>query len=294
MAQQVGGADPDQPSWVIHSGCQGVERGTHSTQDGRRGIAAQPGERILTEAQQTLALRDMPAAEREHTEALWADDAHVLPVAYVRGYFKAELDATGKVEFRQVGGYDVTPDESSLRLPNISTASSDTGGAYDMYMSISIWRTSTKGTYEWGVETYSDWRAGQSGAGALCNQAEDTLSASWAGDLRIHSKSGSGRYNSGIVPFSIYLSDVTNNEGLGYSFREWADLGSSCWLMDYARFATYIREDTWKSRTDNVSGQYLHSKGGSSYSLSYRNASFTISPNDSNKWTAAVVTSFSH
>ncbi len=258
-------------------------------------LAALPGERVLTAEQQALALEGMPATEREHTAALWADHAHVVPVAYVRAYFALERDEDGSERLVQVGGYDVGPADSALRLPNVKTAGSGTGGRYDMYMSVSIWRTSNSGVYEWGIETYCDWRKGANGADALCNQVEDTISTSWAGDLYLYSDSGSGRCSSLLTPIYMYRSDMTPNEGVGWSYKEWMSVQPACFLEDYARFAAYIRESTWKNRTDNVASQYLHSKGGTAeYTLSYKDASFTIVPANSNQWSAAAYTSFTH
>lgn len=260
-------------------------------------LVPMPGERILTEAQQARALEGMPAAERERLEVIFDDSANYLPVAYTRAYFAVVTNADGTTALQQVGSFD--DPGSNLRIPSgpttstTSASTSGTGGNGDLYMSVAVWRTSTPGVYEWGIENYFQWN-GISNMDP-CNAVEESFGTSWAGDLYLYSDNWTGWWY--FDPSSVYMyrSDATPNEGVGWSFAEWQPWATSCDHVRQGRAAAYIRETSWQGRTDNVVHKYVHTKGGTgSYTLGFSNASITVSPNDSNQWSAAAYASFSH
>ena len=258
-------------------------------------VTPMPGELILTEAQQAQALGGMPAEERERLQAVFDDPEAFLPVAYTRAFYRVVPDGQGGERVEQVGSYE--DPKSQLRIPStLTAASSGTGGAYDLYISVAVWRTSTTGVYEWGIESYFDWR-GSNGAD-FCNQNVDRFGTSWAGDLYLSSDNWNGKYNTidGVTnDLDLYRSDATPNEGVGWAFHEWKPwVQTSCVQADWGRAAAYIRETSWAGRTDNVVHRYFHTKGTTSYSLSFYNASITITPGDSNQWSAAAYADFSH
>ena len=238
----------------------------------RPALAAMPGEQVLTAAQQAEALAGMTPEERAHLSKIWSDPAN-LPVAYTRALFEVTTDPAGRTIVRPVGGYDVTT--GALRLPNtLTAASSGTGGAYNLYISISVWRTSASGVYEWGTENYFQWTGAPPDA---CNTVEESFGTSWAGDLYLNSDNWTGWYYLDTVDsVPMYRSDFTANEGVGWSFNEYHfwPRPDACDYVYQGRAAAYIREPNWQNRTDNVGIKYVHTKGGTlSYSLSFLNAS---------------------
>lgn len=259
----------------------------------RPALAAMPGEQVLTAAQQAEALAGMTPQEGAHLSKIWSDPAN-LPVAYTRALFEVTSDSAGHTVVRPVGGYDVT--SGALRLPNtLTAASSGTGGAYNLYISIAVWRTSASGVYEWGTENYFKWTGAPPDA---CNSVEESFGTSWAGDLYLNSDNWTGWYYLDTVDtVPMYRSDFTANEGVGWSFNEYHlwPRPDACDYVYQGRAAAYIREPSWQNRTDNVGIKYAHTKGGTpSYSLSFLNASISVNPNDSNQWSATAYASFSH
>ncbi len=257
--------------------------------------AVMPNEMVLTEAQQEKALMGMSAGERARREAQWSDPS-VLPVSYARAYFVLEPDGKGGYAPVEVGGPD-TDDAPNFHVPTLATAATTgTGGRYDLYISIAVVRMTCSGCYQWGIDNWADWKGGTGMDWA--NGAEDMIGTSWGGNLWLNSDSYAGEYNSyGTTPkkLDIYRSDVTAGEGVGWSFHEWTDFSQCCTKsMNWGDGTAYIRESSWKYTTDNAVHKYFHTKGSNSYSLTFYNAGITISPNDSNQWSAAAFASFSH
>lgn len=93
----------------------------------------------------------------------------------------------------------------------------------------------------------------------------------------------------------ITRSDVTPNEGVSWTFHEWIDQSQCCTRnMVWGDGTAYVRQNSWKNRTDNVVHKYFHTFGLSgSFSLSFYNATATISPS-SDQWSASAFASFSH
>lgn len=255
--------------------------------------AVMPGEQVLTAAQQAQALAGMTPEERAHLSEIWSDPSN-RPVAYARALFAVTTDSKGNPVVRPVGTYEATT--SALRLPNIqAAASSGTGGAYNLYVSIAVWRTSASGVYEWGTENYFKWTGAPPDA---CNSVEESFGTSWAGDLYLNSDNWTGWYYLDTIDsVPMYRSDFTANEGVGWSFREFHfwPRPDACDYVYQGRAAAYIREQTWQNRTDNVGIKYVHTRGGTaSYSLSFLNAVITVNPNDANQWSATAFATFSH
>jgi len=260
------------------------------------GPTRMPDEMVLTEAQQDEALRGMGPEERERRAARWADPT-VLPVSYSRAYYRLEDDGTGRKVPVQVGRTDGS-ETPNFRVPNLDTAaSSGSETRYDLYISVAIVRMTCSGCYQWGIDNWVDWKGGT--GMDYANGAEESFGTSWAGNLYLHSDTRTGEYNkccgTPIKKLDIYRSDATANEGVGWSFHEWGDVSQCCTKsVNWADGTAYIRETSWKSRTDNVVHKYFHTKGNSSYSLSFFNAGITISPGDSNQWSIAAYATFSH
>jgi len=263
----------------------------------RPGVARQPGEAVLSRAQMDKALQGMSPAERERRAERWADPAN-LPVAYGRAYFKFVRDRAGKLVPMQIGGYEPGTESSNLRLPSLDTAAtSGSGSRYDLYISVAVVRQTCSGCYQWAIDNWADWR-GTSGNGI--NLAEDSFGTSWAGDLYLHHDTYTGKYmplgDGTVRNLDIYRSDATPNEGVGWSFHEWWRPCGQC-TGTYANWAdgtAYIRENSWKSRTDNVINKYFHTTNtGDTYSLTFYNAGISITP-ASNQWSVAAYASFSH
>lgn len=262
------------------------------------GPTRMPDEMILTKAQQGEALRSMGPEERERRSARWADPT-VLPVAYSRAYFVLEDDGSGHTTPVEVGRTDGS-EKPNFRVPNLDTAATTgSGGRYDLYISVAVVRMSCSGCYQWGIDNWVDW-TGRTGMD-FANGVEESFGTSWAGDLTLNSDTYAGEYNKCCSStlakqLDIYRSDATPNEGVGWSFHEWADYSQCCTKsVNWADGTAHIRETSWKSRSDNVVHKYFHTKGGTAgYSLSFFNAGISITPADSNQWSVAAYATFSH
>ena len=261
------------------------------------GPTRMPDEMVLTKAQQDEALRGMGPQERERRAAQWADPA-VHPVSYSRAYFVLEDDGAGGEKPVEVGRTDGS-EAPNFRVPNLDTAATTGSGTrYDLYISVAVVRTACSGCYQWAIDNWADWK-GNTGKD-YANNIEDMIGTSWAGDLTLHHDTYTGEYNAccgtPIKKLDIYRSDATPNEGVGWSFHEWTDQSQCCTKsMNWGDGTAYIRQTTWKSRSDNVVHKYVHSKGGTAgYSLSFYNAGVSVTPADSNQWSVAAYATFSH
>lgn len=261
-------------------------------------LARQPGELVLSRAQMDEALRGMHPDERERREKRWADPSN-LPVAYARAYFELVPDPSGELVPVQVGGYAPGTEDSNFRIPSLDTAAtSGEGGLYDLYISVAVVRQTCSGCYQWAIDNWADWR-GTNGMNNA-NLAEESFGTSWAGDLYLHADTYTGKYmplaDGTVRNLDIYRSDATPNEGVGWSFHEWYRPCGQCagTPANWADGTAYIRETSWKSRTDNVVHKYFHTTTtGDSFSLTFYNAGITITPTN-NQWSVAAYASFSH
>ena len=254
-------------------------------------IRAKEGERTLSPAQQARALAGMTPEERKHLGELWSNRRDILPVAYTRTLIK---------DGRVVGGYEETAATSALVIPNTLTADgTGTGGAYDLYMSVAVYRLGGSG-YRWGIETYFQWN--NTGSMDPDNRDEDSLGTYW-GDNSLYAvgDTWSGRTNTGTSLY-MYRSDISQTgNGLGHSFREMihgnfvsCGAGTSCIYARWGRTNITVSQNSWKGRTDQVGAKYVHSKGtGISYSLSIGGFGISVSPT-ANQWSAVAYTNISH
>jgi hypothetical protein len=265
-------------------------------------ISAMPGEKPLTRAQMDHALSGMGPEERASRSRRWSDPSF-LPTSYSRAYFKIEKAANGTSSAKLVAAYSTDATVSALTATaldsRIVAAGTGSGGRYDLYLSIATARRSCSGCYEFYIDNWADWQ-GTYGMDQY-NLAEESYGTSWAGNMYLYRDSMSGAYDRAgdgtIFPADIYRSDATPNEGVGWSFHEWKRPCGQCTGLglNWADGTAIIRESYWHYATDNVANKYLHSKAtGSSYSLTFYNAGITISPVDSNQWTAACFATLTH
>lgn len=266
----------------------------------RVAIAAMPGERTLSESQIQKALAALWPEEREHLAAKWADRTKILPVAFTLTYYDVRLDKQGREKLVPILQSSETSEDSALVLPDTRLAGTGTGSRYELAIAIWIGRTNYSG-YEWQVEASFDWANDSFPAHMnVGNRSEDMFGVSWAGNLTIN------RDNSNVYMYSpscngntqgyIYRSDVTPNEGIGWSFRESAACGAVLFEhVDRGRGGVFIRETSWKSTSSNIAMKYVHTyaAGETSYSLSFLNASISYAPT-AETWSAAAYTTFSH
>lgn len=260
----------------------------------------QPGEVVLTEAEQTEILRGADEAERARLASMFGDEDRYLPVAYTRAHYRVAVAADGTVTVTEVGANAPRPG-SNLRLPDLRTsATSGTAGRYDLYTSVGIARLSGSG-FRWVVANFFRWQ-GSNGIDP-CNTNEDSIAAAWAGGLALYDDSALGyyqRYGSTITPLDIYRSDVDPNLGVGWSFHELKQRNSQiCTNVNWGEGDAYISEPSWQARTSNVTMKYVHTKGFTSYSLGFGlpgglSPRISVSPADANQWSVAAFATFSH
>lgn len=266
----------------------------------RTAVAAMPGERTLSETQIQSALAALWPEEREYLAAKWADRTKILPVGFTLTYYDVRLDDQGRQELVPIYQSRETSEDSALVLPDTRLAGTGTGGRYELAIAIWIGRTNYSG-YEWQVEASFDWANDPFPPHMnVGNRSEDMMGVSWAGNLAID------RDNRNVYMYQpscdgatqgyIYRSDVTPNEGIGWSFRESAACAAVTFEhVDRGRGGVYIRETSWKSTSSNIAMKYVHTyaAGDVSYSLSFTNASISYSPT-AETWSAAAYTTFSH
>ncbi len=242
----------------------------------------------------------MPPKEREERAARFADP-NSIPVAYSQAYVRVDRDAAGKETPVVVGGNaEYGP---NLHLSSLATAAT-TGNAsrYDLYISVAVVRQTCSGCYQWAIDNWVSW-SGSSPTGLnCCNASEETFASAWAGGLYLWTDTKSGVYMPDAVGHvysaDIYRSDVSPNAGVGWSFHEWRQTcGMGCFVpLDWADGTSYIREDSWASRTDNVVNKYFHTFPvfSTSYALGYPGGvSVSISPTN-DQWSIAAYAAFSH
>jgi hypothetical protein len=263
-------------------------------------IERQPGEIVLTEAEQAHVLRGADVNERGRLAAIFRDDTRYLPVAYTRAYYQVTVSPDGGTTVTEVGASRRTPG-SNLRLPRLDTAaSSGSTGRYDLYASVGIARLGGPG-YRWVLVSYFKWN-GSNGMDA-CNLNEDSIAAAWAGGLSLYSDSSYGyyhRFGNITSPLDIYRSDVAPNLGVGWSFHELKQRGSQiCTSANWGEGDAYISEPSWQFKTSNVTMKYVHTKASTSYSIGFGlpggvSPSISVSPADGNQWSTAAYATFNH
>jgi len=263
-------------------------------------IERQPGEIVLTEAEQAHVLRGADEDERVRLAAMFRDDERYLPVAYTRAYFQVTVTPDGRATVTEVGAAQPTRG-SNLRLSALAAAaSSGTTGRYDLYASVGIARLGGPG-YRWVIASYFKWN-GSKGIDA-CNLNEDSIAAAWAGGLALYSDASYGYYQpfgGTVSPLDIYRSDVAPNLGVGWSFHELKQRGSQiCTNVNWGEGDAYISEPSWQFKTSNVTAKYVHTKASTSYSLGFGlpggvSPSISVSPTDGNQWSVAAFATFSH
>jgi hypothetical protein len=250
-------------------------------------VVPQPGELRLTPEERQRAVAGMRPGEKDVLGIEFADP-NLLVAAYTRRLFALDRHEDGSVTLEPVGINRKAPG-SRLDIPSLEAAGP--GGYYDLYISVSVSRSRNCCPYEWRITNYFDWR-GRNGM-HCCNAEPDRVGSSWAGDLYLQADKSSGVYTGTGQSIDIWRSDFTPNEGIGWSFRE--HLNS--WGTQYANhghFFAWIREPKWKGLTANVGMKYFHTTGGTTgFSLSFHNASLSISPT-SNQVSAAAYASFNH
>lgn len=267
---------------------------------GPPGIQAMPGEVVLTEVEQTEALRGTDRTERTRLAELFDREGAILPVAYTRALFQVDVGPDGEARITEVGRREPRPG-SGLRLPDVRiAAASGSTARYDLYASIGIGRLGGPG-YRWVVASYFRWN-GSNGMDP-CNRAEDSIATSWAGGLSLYQDASYGSYHpyaGSVNPLDIYRSDVSGNSGVGWSFHELKQRNSQvCTSANWGEGDAYISEPAWQSRTSNVVMKYVHTRGTGSYSLGFSipggiGTSISVSPPDSNQWATAAYATFSH
>jgi hypothetical protein len=263
-------------------------------------IELQPGEIVLTEAEQAQVLHGADKEERGRLAAMFRDDDRYLPVAYTRAHFRVTVTPDGRATVSEVGAAKPT-EGSNLRLPALATsASSGATGRYDLYASVGIARLGGPG-FRWVIASFFKWN-GSNGIDP-CNLNEDSIAAAWAGGLALYSDASYGyyqRFGGTTSPLDIYRSDVAPNLGVGWSFHELKQRGSQiCTNVNWGEGDAYISQPSWQSRTSNVTMKYVHTKASASYSLGFGlpggvSPSISVSPADGNQWTAAAFATFNH
>lgn len=263
-------------------------------------IERQPGEIVLTEAEQAQVLHDADRDERGRLAAMFRDDDKYLPVAYTRAYFQVSVAPDGQATVTEIGAARSTPG-SNLRLPALATAaSSGSTGRYDLYASVGIARLGGPG-YRWVIASFFKWN-GSNGIDA-CNLNEDSIAVAWAGSLALYRDASYGyyqRFGGTTSPLDIYRSDVAPNLGVGWSFHELKQRGSQiCTNVNWGEGDAYISEPSWQYKTSNVTMKYVHTKATMSYSLGFGlpggvSPSISVSPADGNQWSTAAFATFNH
>jgi hypothetical protein len=264
------------------------------------GVQRQPGEMVLSEEEQAEVLRGADDRERDRLAALFGDEGAYMPVAYTRALFRVTTGRDGGAIVTEVAPSGPRPG-SHLRLPDarIAAASGSTS-RYDLYASVGIARLSGPG-YRWVIASFFRWY-GMDGID-FCNRNEDSIATAWAGGLALHGDSATGAYRpfgQTVSPLDIYRSDVGANIGVGWSFHELKQRTSqACSIVNWGEGDAYIGEPSWQSRTSNVTMKYVHTKGSTSYSMGFSvpggmGPSISVSPADSNQWTAAAFATFNH
>jgi hypothetical protein len=250
-------------------------------------VVPEPRELRLTAGERQLAVAGMRPGERAVLAAEFGD-SRILVAAYTRRLFTLDHHVDGSVTVEPVG-INRKPPGSNLDIPALETAGP--GGYYDLYISVSVTRSRNCCPYEWRITNYFDWR-GRDGM-QCCNAEPDRVGSSWAGDLSLQADKYSGVYTGSGQSIDIWRSDVTPNEGVGWSFREHLNSWGTQ-HANYGHFFAWIREPKWKGLTANVGMKYFHTTGGTTgFSLSFLNAGISISPT-SNQVSAAAYANFSH
>jgi hypothetical protein len=214
-------------------------------------------------------------------------------------YYSVEKDRHGRPMLVTVGRTSVTPEESALVIPDLRVAGSASQQKYDLVGVIWVGRTAYSG-YEWLAESSFKWYGSPPASINVGNRVEDMYGVSWAGDLYLHRDSAAVYWDFSCdneVQGDVYRSDMTPNEGVGWSFRETRGCAAVLYEhIDRGRGGAWIRESSWKGRKSNVAMRYVHTWGSSdvSYSLSFANASISYSPSSSTTWSVAPYTSFTH
>jgi hypothetical protein len=245
---------------------------------------ALPGQATMSEAAIAAAIEDMGENERAQLEPRMKDRS-IRPLGYKRAYFRFVTDPDGSTRVQQV---DLSLD-GLIASVDASVASTVTTTKYDLYMSQYVGRTSTTGTYEYLVETYFDWQAGNNGMNNG-NCAVDLLGVAWGGGQLSQGSRGtqSGKYGNyitgqhNVYDLDIQRWDVIPQVGMEYRFHEWQPAFVGCsgaWKMEWGRTSLYLRKSTYSGSLTTIVSKYFHTWTVNNYSLSISGApSITISP----------------
>lgn len=245
--------------------------------------AALPGQATMSADAVDAALAGMTENERDQMAPKMKDPS-IRPLAYKTAYYKVVTEPDGEQRIEEV---DPALDGLTASIDGL-TAVTETGRKYDLYMSQYVGRTSTTGTYEYLVETYFDWRAGNSGMNAG-NCAVDLVGVAWGGGELSQGSRGtqSGKYINYLTGERAYNLDIERwdvvpNVGMEYRFHEWREAAVGCsgaWKIDYGRASLYLRKSTYSGKLTTIVSKYFHTYATHSYSLNISaTPSVTISP----------------
>ncbi len=262
-------------------------------------VVPMPGEYVLSDAQRRYAVKAMTAQERERLGHLFEDGAPGQVVAYARRGYSIVTSSNGTQTLEPVGVVDDSFHAFSVPPTSVATQTTSIKPGTDLFHSFVVYKTRSTTPFEWYVENYIEWR-GVAGL-EVQNSAEDGLASAWAGNLYIDRSSGGGKHAAcsfaSTTPVNIYQSDGTPNVGLAYSFQEW---GGGGWCgaapTKFAYTSIYIREGSWKNKTDNAMGKYTHTWGTTniSFGFSATGPSISVSGGGTNKWSTNLTIAFAH
>ena len=246
--------------------------------------AALPGQATMSDAAVAATLSKMGPNERAAIGARM-EDTTIRPIGYTSAYFVFAEDGNGNTILKEV---DPTL-EGLTASTDATLLAAETDRKYDLYMSQYVGRTSTTGTYEYLVETYADWKAGNDHMNAP-NCGKDLLAVTWGGgDLSQGSRgTQSGKYGNWVTGehnvhnLNIERWDSVPNVGVEYRFNEWRQAAIGCsgaWKMEWGRASLYLRKSTYNGKLTTIVSKYFHTYATQNYNLVFgAPPSVTISP----------------
>jgi hypothetical protein len=250
------------------------------------------GETYLTDTQVAKILNSVPKDERDAI-APELSNPDVLPVAYKRTLFALETASDGTEQLVPVE----TVDADTVALGGM-TAVVDPVTWNGLYATLTVVRDTTyTAGYRWSTQIYFKFTTGDGMHGGNCS--EDSVALSWANSELAsgnYYQSGTWVYPTGTKkPLDIYKSDGTPNQGVGWSFHEWAPDGGCNYFirLNTGLAKASLTEPTFLGKDTNIVAKYFHTYPSSttSYSLGFPGGgTINISPQTSVSSPTMIVT----